>query len=130
MSKNTINDDKAESSDNKSSVPIDIRKGLMEFDNNVEFFKSLIEEFIEHIGKKISVMEKAVIDNNNDILRREAHAIKGGAANVSAEELSKTACELEQVCKTGTEAEIASSVDQIKNEFFSLKEYVQNHDSL
>ncbi len=130
MSKNIIIDNKAESPDNQSFVPIDIHKGLMEFDNNVEFFKGLIEEFIEHIEKKMIVMGKAVVDNNHDILRREAHAIKGGAANVSANRLSKKAYELEQSCKTGSQKEIALSVDKIRDAFFSLKGYVQNHGSL
>lgn len=114
----------------QNSFPIDIGYELKEFDNNVEFLKSLIDEFLEQVEQRISVMEKAVADKDTEILKREAHAIKGGAANLTANDLSKAAWDLEDICKSGVLNKSSESVEKIKKEFFRLKEYVKNHDSL
>ena len=114
----------------KNSLPLDIDHELKEFNNDVKFFKGLIDDFIMHAEQTISVMEKALADNDTEALRRAAHAIKGGAANLTANYLSKTASELEDICKSGDLKQSSKSIGQLKNELFRLKEYIQNHDSL
>ena len=114
----------------KNSLPIDIDHELKEFNYDVKFFKGLMEEFLVHVEKSIPVMEKAVADNDGTTLKNEAHAIKGGAANLTAKDLSKTACELEEICESGILKNTSKSVEKLKNEFFRLKEYVQRHDTL
>ncbi|MCD4743456.1 MAG: Hpt domain-containing protein [Desulfobacteraceae bacterium] len=114
----------------KNSLPIDIDHELEEFNNDVTFFKDLIDEFLVHVEKSIPVMEKAVADNDGEILKNEAHAIKGGAANLAANDLSKIACELEEICESGILKNSLKSVEKLKNEFLRLKEYVQHNDTL
>ncbi len=117
--------------DDENSVPLNVKKGLQEFDNNVEFYKDLITEFLEHIEKKILVMGKAVIDKDSRILKQEAHAIKGGAANLNAHDLSKAAYKLDDTLNSDDPlSESTEGVRMIEKEFCRLKKYLINHDSL
>ena len=119
-----------QSNNNENSSPIDIEYELKEFGNDVEFFKGLLDDFFAQVEKRISVMEKAVLEKDSIVMKDQAHAIKGGAANMSANILSKTALDLEEICKAGDLNKSLESVEKIRNEFSRLKEYVKNHNDL
>ena len=114
----------------ENSAPLNIRKGLKEFDNNIEFYKDLIDEFLEHVERRISVMDKAITDKDTRVLKDEAHAIKGGAANLNANGLSKAAYEFEDSVIADGLSNSSEGIKVIKKEFCRLKEYLTNHDSL
>jgi HPt (histidine-containing phosphotransfer) domain-containing protein len=119
-----------QSNNNEKSSPIDIEYELKEFDNDAEFFKGLLDDFFAQVEKRIFVMEKAVLEKDTIVIKEQAHAIKGGAANMSANILSKAALDLEEICKAGALDKSLESVKRIRNEFTILKEYVKNHNSL
>ncbi len=114
----------------KKSFPIDIEQELKEFAGDVEFLKDLLDDFFNQVDKRISIMGKAVLDRDYQSIKIEAHAIKGGAANLSANDLSKAAYDLEKVLKTEDFDKSSEGVEKIKNEFCRLKEYVRGHKSL
>ncbi|MCP3898132.1 MAG: Hpt domain-containing protein [Desulfobacteraceae bacterium] len=114
----------------KKIFPIDIEKELKEFAGDVEFFKELLDDFFYQAGKRIATMEKAGLEKDFQIIKTEAHAIKGGAANLGANTLSKAAYDLEEVFKIEAFDKSLEGVGKIKKEFFRLKEYVRNHESL
>ncbi len=62
----------------------------------------LLEKFLENVRNQLGTIREALDRADEDILRREAHAIKGGAANLAAAELSSAAAELEKTAKSGS----------------------------
>jgi HPt (histidine-containing phosphotransfer) domain-containing protein len=57
---------------------------------------------VETVRGQIPVMRKALTDGNAEIVRKEAHSIKGGAANLTADDLSGRALELERLAGEGS----------------------------
>jgi len=115
---------------NKKSFPLDVENGLLEFDNDIAFYKELVYDFFEHVEKRILIMETALTENDTAILKNEVHAIKGGAANLDANDLFESASEMESIVSLRQEDQYITGVKDIKNEFLRLKEYVSNYDLL
>ena len=61
----------------------------------------VLKGFMENVRAQIGVMQQALISQDADRVRREAHSIKGGAANLRADALSRIALELEIIGKSG-----------------------------
>ena len=62
---------------------------------NEAFLASLLEEFALSLPGRISAMQTAAENGDWRTLGQEAHRLKGAAANLSAEEMSKAAGKLE-----------------------------------
>jgi CheY-like chemotaxis protein len=76
---------------------LDYQTALDEFMGNARVLNQVLRGFIENVQRQIPRMRQAVRDRDFTVLRKEAHAIKGGAANISAPALSRLAAELEQL---------------------------------
>jgi HPt (histidine-containing phosphotransfer) domain-containing protein len=76
---------------------LDYQTALDEFMGNARVLNQVLRGFIENVRRQIPRMRQAVRDRDFSVLRKEAHAIKGGAANISAPALSRLAAELEQL---------------------------------
>ena len=71
-------------------------------------------------------MRRAISDGNLEIIGKQAHAIKGGAANLCAESLSGIANALEKMGKSGSRAECSELLDKLEKEFHRLKRYIRS----
>jgi HPt (histidine-containing phosphotransfer) domain-containing protein len=60
-----------------------------------------------------------------DRVRREAHSIKGGAANLRADELSRIAFELVNMGKSGKLEKGIEALKRLEKEFDGLEEMVR-----
>lgn len=78
---------------------IDYERALKEFENDDELLKSIIKEFITVIRKQLTIIQQALNVSDFISVQREAHGIKGGAANLRAQPLSDAAKLLELACK-------------------------------
>jgi CheY-like chemotaxis protein len=108
-------------------LPLDYDQALDEFGNDPEFFKDVLLEFIRMAAQQLKRIDEAFIRQDFAVIQSEAHAIKGGASNLTAMPLSNAAAELESVSKT--KAEPLSFVDLIKNldtEFKRLKQFSED----
>ncbi|MDZ7700002.1 MAG: Hpt domain-containing protein [Deltaproteobacteria bacterium] len=56
----------------------------------------VLNGFLENARYQIETLQKAISKNDFEEIRREAHTIKGGAANLVAKELSMIALNLEK----------------------------------
>ncbi len=81
--------------------PMDFQRALSEFDGDKEFLLEVLDEFIGNLHKQLPKISRAIADDAAEIVSREAHSIKGGAANITADKLSKIARELEKLGKSG-----------------------------
>ena len=94
---------------NKEDRPMNFEKALGEFEGNREILMELLWRLIEDV-------------------RREAHTIKGGAAMLTANDLSNVASELEQLAKSGSLEGSTGIIERIEQEFNRLEDYVRKKD--
>jgi PAS domain S-box-containing protein len=107
-----------------TAEPMDFARALEEFDGNREFLTGLLEKFLENVRAQLGTIRKALDRADAEILRREAHAIKGGAANLTAAELSSAAAELEKTAKSGSLGEAPEGLVKLERAYRRLDEFV------
>ncbi len=81
--------------------PMDFHRALSEFDGDKDFLLEVLNEFIKNIQNQLPKIKQAFVDGAAEVVEMEAHSIKGGAANLTADKLSKIAHELEKAGKSG-----------------------------
>ena len=84
----------------KKGLPMDFERALNEFEENEALLMEVLKGFIENVRGQIVVIQQALMRQDADRVMREAHSIKGGAANLRADALSRRASELEIIGKT------------------------------
>jgi len=114
---------KTTGTDQKRKGPIDIEKAMKEYEVDKVFLKELLDGFIHNVRKQLKDIEKAIAAGDAEKVRREAHSIKGGAANICAEELSKLALEMEMLGKSGNVDTGRDLLGSMEREFTRLEEF-------
>jgi CheY-like chemotaxis protein/HPt (histidine-containing phosphotransfer) domain-containing protein len=104
--------------------PMDFARALEEFEGNREFLTGLLEKFLENVRAQLGTIREALDRADAEILRREAHAIKGGAANLAAAELSSAAAELEKTAKSGSLGAAPEGLVKLERAYRRLDEFV------
>ncbi len=72
---------------------------LAEVDGDTVLAGTLIRGFVDSLDEQRSVIERAMAKRDWTTLHREVHSIKGGAANLFADPLRRTALKLEQAAR-------------------------------
>ena len=103
--------------------PIDFEKALKEFENDKDFLTEVLEEFIRTVGEQIPKIRQALVSKDADTLKQEAHSIKGGAANLTARELSEAAGALEDIGKTAHFGDGPRAFEAFEQAYLRLKNY-------
>jgi len=85
----------------KKGAPMDFEKALNEFEGDKALLMEVLKGFVLNVRKQIRIIRQALMSQDAERVRREAHSIKGGAANLRAEELYRIAFELEKIGKSG-----------------------------
>jgi PAS domain S-box-containing protein len=80
-----------------TGFPMDFQKAVEEFEGDREFLLDVLEKYLDHARRQVSVIRQALETGNSDQVMKEAHAIKGGAANLTADVLAAIAREMEAV---------------------------------
>lgn len=83
-------------------LPIDLDKALREFDADRELIREVLGGFLTSVRRQAETIREALKEGNAELVRREAHSIKGGAANICADDLSRVASEMEHLGKSGS----------------------------
>ncbi len=91
---------------------------VREFDGETGEAMALVEEFSQESGRQLSIMSEAANSGKLDVIAENAHAIKGGAGNLYAGDLSRAAADLERLARDGD----AAAVKQAFNIFLKEKE--------
>ena len=111
-------EDKAE-----GSAPMNFEQALDEFMGKRDVLIKVIGLFLEKVKSQIKVMRQAISDRDAEVIRQEAHAIKGGAANLAANDLSRIAHELELIGKSGQLKGSDEVLDRFEKEFDRMRLY-------
>jgi len=105
---------------------MDFEAAVEEFEGDKEFLMEVVDGFLENVRAQIPTIRQAITDGNAETVRGEAHSIKGGAANLTADKLSKIAFELENIGKSGALEGGIEALERLEKEFSRLEDYVRN----
>ena len=109
----------------KEVMPIDYDVALEEF-GDMNIVNEVVAHFIEKVQTQIQDMREALTEQDIDGLRRDAHAIKGGAGTLEAKPLAREAEQMESLCKSNDLKAIPSALDNVVTEFDRLRTYVES----
>ncbi|MBU1342967.1 MAG: PAS domain S-box protein, partial [Proteobacteria bacterium] len=109
--------------ENDPAAPLDLEKALDEFENDKEFFMEVLNGFIHNVESQIPKVEQAIEKQDFSTIQKEAHAIKGGSANLTAMAISKAAHALEASSKSNDTNLSSALLENLKKEFIHLKTY-------
>ncbi|MCG8637256.1 MAG: ATP-binding protein [Desulfobacterales bacterium] len=90
--------------------PMDFQRVVAEFDGMTDEVIDLVHEFVREVDRQIPVMREAAAAGRNDAVEKEAHAIKGGAANLHAVPLSLAAAKIQDLAGDGDTGPILESI--------------------
>jgi CheY-like chemotaxis protein len=83
--------------------------------------ESIMNGFVDDIPRQMAALACAIRENDSPTATRLAHTIRGAAANVSGEELRKTAGEIEQDAKSGRLDAAKSRLESLRTAFERLR---------
>jgi HPt (histidine-containing phosphotransfer) domain-containing protein len=107
-----------------SSKPINLEKAIDEFGGDKELLAEVISGFTAKVIEQIGTIREALSCGDAETVRNEAHTIKGGAANLTAENLAKSAFDLESKAKSGELDGAGEILDNLEREFNLLLQYI------
>ncbi|MFP4052525.1 MAG: ATP-binding protein [Phycisphaerae bacterium] len=108
----------------ESDEPMCMTQAVEEFGGNRELVDSVLKSFLEQVEGQIRVLRSAIDNGDAETLRKEAHKVKGGAANLTAMPLSRSAAELENTGRTGSVDGAEELLEEFRAQFARLREYV------
>jgi len=106
--------------------PMDFARAIEEFEGDEEFLMEVLEGFIGNVTSQIKLIRQAISDGDGETVRREAHSIKGGAANLTANDLSGIAFEIENIGSSGALEKGIETLDRLEKEFHCLETFVKD----
>jgi PAS domain S-box-containing protein len=110
----------------KDETPIDMKNAMQRFNNDKEFFKEMLREFLNYIPEQVLKLEEASMAGNLSEVQKTAHSIKGAAGNLSAVKVYETSIEIEKKAKNGYMPQIPSLIEELKSEIEDLKLFAKS----
>jgi PAS domain S-box-containing protein len=104
-------------------LPMDFGKALKEFEDDEVLLMEVMKGFIENVRAQIEIIQQAIMRQDVERVRSEAHSIKGGAANLRADPLSGIAFELEIIGKSGKLEDGVEALKRLENELDDLERF-------
>jgi CheY-like chemotaxis protein len=109
-----------------TSQPLDLDKALREFMGEKKVLNSLLKEFSANVRSQIKAIHHAFKRLDFTEIAKEAHCIKGGAANLTANQVAGIASALEKAAGL-QQADLAGHlVDELEEKVLQLENYLQN----
>ena len=111
---------------NTEGAPMDYDKALEEFVGKKDVLTKVLNVFRQNVSRQIGRLRTAVSENNAELLKQEAHTLKGGAANLTAEKLSDLAHQLEVIGMSENLDTAGPVLDNFEKEFKRLEDYLNS----
>ena len=90
-----------------------------------EFAHEVVAEFVKELPAQIGTLQDRVRETSLELIWKEAHKIKGSAANVGGEALRDMALKVEQAAKAGNSAEVFQWIPELEIQATRLIEELQ-----
>jgi CheY-like chemotaxis protein/HPt (histidine-containing phosphotransfer) domain-containing protein len=107
--------------------PIDLDGAVREFMGEREILANVLQKFIQRSRAQIDTTRAHIVRQDMQQVASEAHAIKGGAANLLAIRLSEIAAELENAAEHKSSGKTTRLVDRLEDELNHLAIFVQHN---
>jgi len=91
---------------------------------NDHFVNELLLLFLGEVPQLIETMEKAIEKNDQDLLHRSAHTLKGSAGNITAMELHQISLQLEMLAKEGDWSAAKQLLQNIRKLWAKFKNHI------
>jgi CheY-like chemotaxis protein/nitrogen-specific signal transduction histidine kinase/HPt (histidine-containing phosphotransfer) domain-containing protein len=104
-------------------APMNFEQAVSEFEGDKEFLLEILAGFFDNVKAQFYTIQQAIKDGDSEVVGREAHSIKGGAANLTATDLSKVSFELENIGKSGDLTKADETLARLKTELYRLEDY-------
>ncbi len=113
------------SSPGDQEMPIDFSEAVEIFAGNEARVKKVVTRFIGKVAQQLKTMQEALDSGDAICLRKEAHAIKGGALNLAAQPLAEAAAQLEECGEQGDLTNAAEFLQQLSVESQRLDTFLK-----
>ncbi len=107
-----------------SHLPIDMVRALKEFDDE-DFLNEILSEFLDHVSEQLKLIRTAIAVNDFETIEKQGHAIKGGAANLTAMDLSEAAFNLEKAGRDQDSNSMDDGFTILTAAYKNLSQYVK-----
>ncbi len=108
--------------------PLDWKRACEEFMGKEDLLLEVIKEFMQDVKNQINRMREALDLGNSAVVAKEAHSIKGGAANLTAGRLAEAAHSLELKAKEGECENLHRFLDDLVEAFEQLRRFISSGD--
>ena len=108
--------------------PIDLDRALNEFMGEKEVLNGILNEFTAKVRSQIRSIQQAFLSLNFTKIAKEAHSIKGGAANLTANKVAGMASALEKAADLKQVELVKHLAGELEEQFQQLEAYLQNED--
>jgi signal transduction histidine kinase/CheY-like chemotaxis protein len=108
------------------NAPMNFEQACREFEGDRDFLIEVLTGFFDTAGIQIDTIQQAISDGDAEKVWKEAHSMKGGAANLTAQNLSQTALYLETMGKSEDLKGCSEALGRLKVEYGRLKVYASN----
>jgi CheY-like chemotaxis protein len=108
-------------------APVDMQKAIDEFMGDRGMVVRLLGEFVCRGEEQMTTIGEALGTDDFEKVRLEAHALKGGAANLTAYSLAESCAGMEAAAETAADGDagrIFPMFSKLQNEFKRLKVFV------
>jgi len=109
--------------ENDDATVMDVVTAVEEF-GDADTVKIVARQLIDHVDGQLQTIREAITNGDRERIRREAHAIKGGAATMEAAALSNAAAHLENVSPDGPMEELGTGLGNLENQYYRFREFV------
>ncbi len=103
--------------------PMNFEKAVEEFMGKEAVVRKIVTVFLDNVKDQIGTIRQAIAQGNAEAVRKEAHSIKGGAANLTADSLSRASLELEDIGRSGDLGQAPDTLDRLEEELHRLEAY-------
>ena len=92
-----------------------------------KFWQELVETFVAETESRLRALEQALTDGHAETVTREAHTIKGSAAEMLAEPIRQLSLELEKLGASGDLSSGAVVLGRLREEYDRLLIHLAKH---
>lgn len=108
----------------KELLPMDYAAAVTEFEGNNTFLTQVAKEFLFSLNTSVAKIQNALLIKDAGMIKKEAHTIHGGAANLLMAKLSEIACELESAAKSEDIQKANEILMEMKQEMNRVSNYL------
>ena len=105
--------------------PVNLVEALPRFGDDLDFFKTMLGEFIHNLPERIKTLEEALEQGDTKSVTRLGHNLKGASANFSAEGVRSAAAEIEINGYNGEMTNVSALIIRIKDEIPKIEKYYE-----